>query len=85
MVWDAKRIPVWWPDENGLPTHPYHLVIANNVLNRQEIKYFVSTTALDLSRIASGDTEKVVGEIDKPAFVGRNRSSYRCHISNAPP
>ncbi len=42
MVWDAKRIPVWWPDENGLPARPYHLVVANNVLNRQEIKYFVS-------------------------------------------
>jgi SRSO17 transposase len=42
MVWEVKRLTVWQEDENGLPTRPYQLVIARNVLNPDEIKYFLS-------------------------------------------
>ena len=42
MVWQAKRLMVWRADENGLPSRPYHLVVARNVLNPSEIKYFLS-------------------------------------------
>ena len=42
MVWQAKRLMVYLADENGLPTRPYHLLIARNALNHGEIKYFIS-------------------------------------------
>ena len=42
QVWEAKHLPVWLKDENGLPTRPHHLVVARNVLEPEEVKYFVS-------------------------------------------
>jgi SRSO17 transposase len=42
MVWEAKRIPFWIKDEKGLPTGPYHLVIARPVLQPNEVKFFLS-------------------------------------------
>lgn len=42
MVWEAKRIPLWIKDENGLPSRPHHLLIARNVLNPEEVKFFLS-------------------------------------------
>jgi len=42
MVWEAKCIPFWIKDEQGLPTRPHRLLIARNVLNSQEVKYFLS-------------------------------------------
>ena len=32
MAWEAKGIPVWIEDENGLPVGPYRLLITRNVL-----------------------------------------------------
>jgi SRSO17 transposase len=42
MVWEAKWIPFWIKDENGLPSRPHHLVIARNVLKPDEVKFFLS-------------------------------------------
>lgn len=42
MVWQAKRLRVYLADENGLPTRPYHLLVARNALNHNEVKYFIS-------------------------------------------
>ena len=42
MVWEAKRILVWLADEDGLPTPAHHLVVARNVLDPSEVKYFLS-------------------------------------------
>jgi SRSO17 transposase len=42
MVWRAKHLRVWRADENGLPTRPYHLVMAQNLREPAEVKYFVS-------------------------------------------
>ena len=42
MVWEAKRIPFWIKDENGLPSRPHHLVIARNVMKPDEVKFFLS-------------------------------------------
>ena len=47
MVWQAKRIRVWLKDEHGLPTAPHHLVVARNVLDPQEVKYFLSNAPED--------------------------------------
>jgi len=42
MVWKAKRLRVWLEDDNGLPTRPYHLLVAFNALEPETIKYFLS-------------------------------------------
>lgn len=42
MVWEVKHMLIYPKDEEGLPARPYHLVVARNVLDRTEIKYFVS-------------------------------------------
>jgi SRSO17 transposase len=45
MVWKAKRLTVWQTDEKGLPSRPYQLVIARNVLDPNEVKYFLSNAS----------------------------------------
>ena len=42
MVWQAKRMMVYLADERGLPTRPYHLLVARNALDPEEVKYFIS-------------------------------------------
>ena len=42
MVWEAKRIPFWIKDENGLPSRPHHLLVTRNVLKPDEVKFFLS-------------------------------------------
>jgi SRSO17 transposase len=57
ILWQAKRLMVYRPDEKGLPTRPFHLVVARNVLDPTEVKYFLSnaseqTTVEMLLRVA---------------------------------
>jgi hypothetical protein len=45
MVWEVKHLLVYLKDEHGLPVgggKPHHLLVARNVLNPDEIKYFIS-------------------------------------------
>ena len=45
MVWEVKHLRVYLKDEHGLPAgggRPYHLLVARNVLNPGEVKYFIS-------------------------------------------
>ena len=42
MVWQVKHIPVYLADEHGLPSRPYHLLVARNALDHNEVKYFLS-------------------------------------------
>lgn len=42
MLWQAKRLLVYLPDERGLPTHAYHLLVARHALDHDEVKYFLS-------------------------------------------
>jgi SRSO17 transposase len=42
MVWEAKRIPFWIKDENGLPSRPHHLIVTRNVMKPDEVKFFLS-------------------------------------------
>lgn len=42
MVWKAKRLTAWLKDDNGLPGAPHHLLVAINVLDEAEVKYFLS-------------------------------------------
>ena len=57
MVWQAKRIPFWIKDENGLPSRPHYLMVARNVLKAAEVKFFLSnapesTSVQTLLRVA---------------------------------
>ena len=49
IVWEAKRILVWLRDADGLPTRAHHLVVARNVLDHDEIKYFISNAPEETS------------------------------------
>lgn len=42
LVWEAKHTRITVKDENGLPGMRLHLVVARNVLDPEEIKFFVS-------------------------------------------
>lgn len=42
MAWEAKHVRITVADEEGLPGMRLHLVVARNVLDPSEIKFFVS-------------------------------------------
>jgi SRSO17 transposase len=42
LVWEAKRVMLTPKDARGLPDDPLHLIVARNVLNPSELKFFVS-------------------------------------------
>lgn len=42
MIWEVKHLRFFPVDENGLPGEPLHLIVARNVLNLEEVKFFVS-------------------------------------------
>jgi SRSO17 transposase len=42
MIWECKHTFITVKDEDGLPGERLHLIIARNVLDPKEVKYFVS-------------------------------------------
>ena len=42
MIWEVKHATFTPKDEDGLPGEPMHLVVARNVLDPKEVKFFVS-------------------------------------------
>jgi len=49
LVWEVKHALIMMQDERGLPGLPLHLVIARNVLDPREIKFFVSNAPPEAS------------------------------------
>jgi SRSO17 transposase len=49
MVWEVKHVPFYLQGPDGLPGPQWHLVVARNVLDPKEIKFFVSNAAPDVS------------------------------------
>jgi SRSO17 transposase len=49
MVWEVKHTMITVQDEQGLPGMHLHLVVARNVLKPEEIKYFLSNAAEEVS------------------------------------
>ncbi len=47
MVWECKHTFITVKDENGLPGERLHLIIARNVLDPNEIKFFVSNASAE--------------------------------------
>jgi len=46
FVWEAKCVPLWIKDENGLPDGPHPLLIARYVLKPEAVKFFLSNAPL---------------------------------------
>ena len=42
MIWELKHALFHPKDEEGMPSNPLHLMVARNVLDTKEIKFFVS-------------------------------------------
>jgi SRSO17 transposase len=42
MVWEAKHVLLVPKDEHGLPAAPLHLIVARNVRDKSEVKFFLS-------------------------------------------
>lgn len=42
MVWEAKCMPFWIKDDQGLPSRPHRLMVVRGVLNPNEWKFFLS-------------------------------------------
>jgi SRSO17 transposase len=49
MVWEAKHIRITVKDEQGLPGMRLHLLVARNVLDPAEIKFFLGDAPLETS------------------------------------
>lgn len=49
LVWEVKHTMITMKDENGLPGIRCHLIIARNVLDPDEIKFFVSNAPAETS------------------------------------
>ena len=47
FVWEAKCVPLWIKDEQGLPDGPHPLLMARSVLKPDEVKFFLSNAPLD--------------------------------------
>jgi SRSO17 transposase len=47
MVWEIKHTRIHPQTEDGDPARPIHLIVARNVLNRDEIKFFISNAPPD--------------------------------------
>jgi SRSO17 transposase len=49
MIWEIKHCRFTPKDEEGLPDEPMHLIVARNVLNPEEVKFFVSNAPAETS------------------------------------
>lgn len=49
MVWEVKHVRFYPQTEDGDPARPVHLVVARNVLNPDEIKFFLSNAPSETS------------------------------------
>jgi hypothetical protein len=49
MVWEVKHLRFAPVGEDGLPGEPLHLIVARDVLNPDEIKFFVSNAPAETS------------------------------------
>lgn len=47
MVWEAKCVPLWIKDENGLPDGPHPLLLTRSVLKPDKVKFFLSNAPLE--------------------------------------
>ncbi len=91
QVWETKYLRIYPKDEAGLPARAYHLIVARNVLDQAEIKYFISNAPMGtpiqtLLLVAFSrwriercfEDEK--GEIGLDHFEGRTYQGLKRHL-----
>jgi SRSO17 transposase len=49
MIWEVKHARFTPKDEDGMPGEPMHLIVARNVLDPNEVKFFVSNAPVETS------------------------------------
>ena len=49
MIWEVKHVPFYLQGSDGLPGPRWHLVVARNVLDPTEMKFFVSNASPEVS------------------------------------
>lgn len=90
-VWETKHVLVNIPDENDLPSEPLHLLVARNVLDPTEIKFFIGLAALEtpvstllLVAFSRWRVERCFedqqGEIGLDHYEGRRWSGLQRHL-----
>ncbi len=52
IVWEVKHAPCYIPNEGGLPGPRHTLIVARNVLNPNEVKYFISDRLVDAGDVS---------------------------------
>lgn len=91
MVWEVKQIAIYPKNEDGLPEKTYHLIVARNVLEPGEIKYFVSNappgtpvTTLLLIAFSRWRVERCFedekGELGLDHYEGRKYRGLKRHL-----
>ena len=91
IVWEVKHALITVKDENGLPGPVYHLLVARNAANPEEIKYFISNAPPEtpvemLLRVAFSRWriercyEDQKGEIGLDHFEGRRYQGLKRHL-----
>jgi SRSO17 transposase len=90
VVWEAKAAPIYLK-RDGLPTWPHWLIVARNMLDPDEVKYFVSNapagTPLEVMLHVAFQRyhvercfEEEKGELGMDHFEVRNYTSLKRHL-----
>lgn len=90
LVWEVKHVLIYPKNQQGLPDKPHHLLVCRNVLDPDEIKFFVSnapveTTVEQLLRVAFSRWriercfEDGKGEIGLDHYEGRKYVGLKRH------
>jgi SRSO17 transposase len=52
IVWEVKHAPCYIPNKEGLPGPRHTLIVARNVVNLNEVKYFISDRLVDAGDVS---------------------------------
>ncbi len=82
QVWEVKHALLVPKDDRGLPAQPLHLIVARNLLDRSEVKYFIAAAALvrswSLGRTAA-KTQIAAAVTPIKYYQQRNAGGRRSH------
>jgi SRSO17 transposase len=92
MVWEVKYTLIYLKEQQGLPSGPYHLLVARNVVKPEEIKYFLSNASPEtplstLLRVAFSRWriercfEDQKGEVGLDHYEGRRYVGLKRHLA----
>ena len=91
ILWEVKHVLFYPKDEEGMPGEPMHLMVARNVMNSEEVKFFVSNAppATSVARLlmvgfsrwrVERCFEDQKGEIGMDHYEGRRYLGLKRHL-----